>query len=91
MVVVGRFRGSAELRKKARRPFQYRARLLIDREEPPLSCTIADISAGGVRFVLEQEVELPTRFVLLLTLNGQTRRICQLIWQDKTTAGAKFV
>lgn len=91
MVVVGNFRGRAELRKKPRRQFHYEARIFIAKDEPLLPCTIADISEGGARLVLETGQELPKRFTLLLTRGAGTRRHCKLVWRDETAAGVAFV
>lgn len=90
MVVVGNFRNHAELRKKPRRHFQYNAKIVADKASPPLACAVADISASGARINLENDVELPSEFILLLTPNGRTRRHCRLIWRDGLSIGVKF-
>jgi hypothetical protein len=90
MVVVGNYRNHAELRKKPRRSFHYNAKILTDKESPPIACAIADVSASGARLNLENDVELPPEFILLLTTNGQARRHCRLIWRDGLTVGVKF-
>jgi hypothetical protein len=90
MVVVGGLRNHAELRKKPRRQFHYDARILIDDKRPPLPCALADISETGARIVLQNECELPERFMLLLTPNGEARRLCRMIWRDGLTLGVDF-
>jgi hypothetical protein len=90
MVVVGNYRTRAELRKKPRRQFHYRAKILTSRAGPPHACSIADISQTGARIVLGHDEELPQRFVLLLSGNGDARRICRLIWQDGLSVGVEF-
>lgn len=90
MVVVGNYRNHAELRKKPRRSFHYNAKILKDKDSPPLPCAISDISASGARLSLENDVELPPEFILLLTPNGEARRRCRMIWRDGLTVGVKF-
>jgi hypothetical protein len=90
MVVVGNFRNRAELRKKPRRHFHYNAKILKDKDSPPFACSISDISDSGARLALENDVELPDTFVLLLTPNGDARRHCRVIWRDGLTLGVKF-
>lgn len=90
MVVAGGLRNHAELRKKPRRQFHYDARILTDDKRPPLRCALADISETGARIVLKNECELPERFMLLLTPNGEARRLCRIIWRDGLTLGVDF-
>jgi hypothetical protein len=90
MAAAGNPRNRAELRKKRRRHFDYRAKILKDKDSPALPCAISDISDSGARLNLKDDVELPDRFFLLLTANGAARRQCRLIWRDGTTVGVKF-
>jgi len=90
MVVVGNFRDHPELRKKPRRPFQYGAKILKDKESPALACSISDISDSGAQLHLANDVELPEKFILLLTANGGARRLCRVIWRDGLSIGVKF-
>ena len=90
MVVIGNFRNRAELRKKPRRQFHYDAKILKDKDTPPLACSISDVSESGARLRLASEVELPDTFWLLLTANGQAHRHCRVIWRDGLTVGVKF-
>ncbi len=90
MVVVGNYRTRAELRRKPRRQFHYSARILTDKNAPPLTCSISDVSETGARIVLEQDEDLPDRFVLLLTASGDARRICRVVWRTGSTLGVEF-
>jgi len=90
MVVVGNFRAANELRKKPRRQFYYRAKILIDKKRPAQACSISDISHGGARLVLERDEKLPPRFLLLLSAQGGARRICRVVWRDGLTVGVEF-
>lgn len=90
MVVVGNFRNRAELRKNPRRQFRHVAKILTDKNSPPLPCEIADVSESGARLTLEQRAELPETFILLLTADGRTRRRCRVVWRDGMTVGVEF-
>lgn len=87
---VAKSRGGRELRKKPRRQFDYLAKILTSKNEPPRLCTIADISQNGARLVLDADDELPQRFVLLLSVTGEARRFCRLVWQSGPTVGVEF-
>jgi hypothetical protein len=90
MVVIGNYRNHAELRKKPRRQFHYNARILTDKDTPPRSCSISDISESGARISLERDDELPQTFILLLTANGGARRHCRVVWREGLVVGVEF-
>jgi hypothetical protein len=90
MVVIGNFRDRPELRKSRRRQFHYSARILADKNSPPMACEVVDISESGARLALEREGELPDTFILLLSANGAARRHCRVVWRDGTTVGVEF-
>lgn len=90
MVLTGNYRSRTELRKSPRRHCHYSAELLIEGEPSPRSCTIADASRGGARLVLEEDGELPPRFILLLSKNGGARRKCRIVWRTGLTVGVEF-
>lgn len=90
MVVVGTFRNRTELRKKRRRQFHYTAKIIIEKDAPPIACSISDISETGARLMLERESELPEKFVLLLTANGDAHRQCRVIWHNGVNVGVEF-
>ncbi len=89
MVAAGKSHGGTELRRKPRRQFHYRAKILTDEKGSPRACSIADISQTGARIVLASDEELPQRFLLLLSSQG-ARRICRLVWRRGLTVGVEF-
>jgi len=91
MVIVGNFHTRAELRKKPRRQFHYSARIVVDPNRPPLSCTISDVSHSGARIALDHDEGLPERFVLLLAKKGGARRLCRVVWRTEQTCGVAFI
>lgn len=90
MVVVGKSRNHAELRKKPRRHFHYNARILTDKKGTMVSCSLSDISENGARITLKSDAALPERFVLLLNSTGETRRQCRVVWRTGMTLGVAF-
>jgi hypothetical protein len=90
MAVSGKFPSGAEFRRKARRQFNYNARILTGGSRP-LPCLIADISASGARLLLDGEEDIPDRFVLLLTPAGGARRHCRVVWRRELTIGVEFL
>jgi hypothetical protein len=65
-------------------------RIFIDKEQPPIACSISDISHSGARLTLKDEQELPETFTLLLTPNGGARRHCRVVWRDGLIVGVQF-
>jgi hypothetical protein len=86
----GIHRAAKEQRRKPRRQFHYRARILISEKAQPRNCQIADISESGARIILERDEVLPSRFLLLLSARAGTRRICRLVWRKGLTVGVQF-
>lgn len=87
---VGNSRNREELRRAPRRQFQCTAWILIDKQVPPIKCTIADISALGARIVLQSEQDISNRFILLFSENGSARRDCRFVWRTGLNVGADF-
>jgi hypothetical protein len=90
MASAGRPRDGIELRKKPRRQFRYRAKILTSEKGTPRYCSISDISEIGARIVLARDEELPPRFLLLLSSQGGARRVCRLVWRKGLTVGVEF-
>ncbi len=82
-------RQRSELRRKPRRPLHYHASILIQGDQP-FGCAIADISESGACIKVAAERELPERFILLLTKNGDAQRHCRLVWRNGQFVGLEF-
>ena len=91
MAGVGGSRSRTELRKKPRQHFHYAAKILTDKKGPPRPCLISDISEGGARLLLDNNDELPDRFMLLLSARGEARRRCRVIWRKDLAVGVAFM
>ncbi len=83
-------RSRTEMRKKRRRSLRYVAKILTDADTLPQPCMIADVSESGVQVILQNEDELPPRFMLLLTAKGEAWRRCRLVWRRGSKVGAAF-
>lgn len=90
VAIAGKSSPARDLRKKPRRQFHYHAKILTSQKGKPRNCQIADISESGARIILEQDEDLPPRFLLLLSLRGETRRVCRLVWRKGLTVGVQF-
>jgi len=88
--VARNFRNRKELRRKARRELKCTAWILLDKEIPPIKCTIADLSVLGTCVVLQSEQDLPNDFILLLTENGGAWFSCRLVWRTGLKVGIEF-
>jgi hypothetical protein len=67
------------------------AQIRLDPDAPPHECTIADISASGVRLNVEG-LDVPEEFVLLITGHG-VRKECsyRVVWRMGDEIGASFI
>jgi hypothetical protein len=70
---------------------RYLANILIDQHGSTRPCSILDISDSGARLSIDEEVELPDQFILLLNNSGDARRVCRLVWRDGKTSGVRFL
>jgi len=91
MAGVGAARQRKDMRKNARRHFNYTALILVDKKGSRRSCQISDISESGARLILDDDGDLPDRFVLLLTANGDARRRCRVVWRRELDVGVAFI
>jgi hypothetical protein len=81
-----------EDRRRARRHMINRtAKIQFGSGSTPRTCTIADISAGGVRIQAEG-FEIPDAFVLFVNADGVTREcVYRVVWRLPSEVGAAFV
>jgi hypothetical protein len=54
------------------------------------TCLVKDVSSGGARIVLGEEIDVPAEFTLTLTRNGKVGRRCRVVWRLERELGAKF-
>jgi hypothetical protein len=54
------------------------------------TCVVKDMSSGGARIVVGDEIDLPAEFTLTLTRNGKVNRRCKVVWRSQGELGAVF-
>lgn len=65
--------------------------MIYDRSGKQLaSCTLRNISETGAQLELAGETEIPEKFLLSLSRDGQVQRQCKKIWQFSTVTGVRF-
>lgn len=82
---------SQDNRKAKRRPLRHTAMIYSDSGQRLATCELRNVSATGAQLEMQQEINLPPRFILSLSIRGVVRRRCVLVWQFSTVVGVKFV
>ena len=77
-------------RKTRRSQVNQYGRILCSNGSMPCFCTMLDVSATGAKLRLNDCVELPELFTLLLSRDGRVRRHCKLEWQRGDHVGVAF-
>ena len=54
-------------------------------------CTLADVSEGGTKLMVEKPSIVPENFVLLLSTGARLHRKCKVRWRSETAIGVQFV
>lgn len=78
-------------RKSVRQPLSYPAKIVATDGSWGRNCRVADISDKGAKITLEQPVELPSDFILALSMRGKALRRCHVVWTEKSEVGVRFV
>lgn len=78
-----------ERRKYRRRPVRYPAWISLGTEIYS-DCVLADISEGGARIKVKEDVGVPDHFVLLFNPQGTPNRPCRVVWRREGQLGLKF-
>jgi hypothetical protein len=70
----------------------WKVRAITSANGPPATCIVQDVSAGGARLRVPDDIELPDRFSLFLPLKRQTQAVV-VRWRDPATSeiGVAFV
>src|SRR5205807_1465696 len=80
----------SEQRKYRRRELNVPAKLDPGGGLPLRDCILVDISEMGARLLLNDGMQTPDDFVLLLTPSGVPRRRCRLVWRTTSQVGVEF-
>lgn len=79
-----------EKRQFERKPVVVRARISAGAGSRIRECTIADVSAGGAKIVIEDGAKIPDRFTLMLSANGSVQRKCKVAWRRGPELGVQW-
>jgi hypothetical protein len=80
-----------EHRRSKRQSLDYHAQINAIGGDGPLDCLIKDVSETGARVATDSPDQLPDEFILRLTKDGATRRLCKVVWRTEREAGVSFV
>lgn len=78
-------------RRKRRRVVYMGARIAIKDRPELIDCRIIDVSPGGARLDLPQDIEVPDHFVLILSHDMNLRRQCSVVWRSPPSVGVEFI
>jgi len=79
-------------RKDARRQISLAAAIFAADGGPMIcQCTMADVSEGGAKLLVEEPSKVPERLVLVLSRGAGARRECAVRWRGTTAVGVRFV
>jgi hypothetical protein len=78
-----------ERRKHERKAVRYPAWIAVTPDQRT-DCILADISEGGARIKIDENVQIPEYFVLLFNPKGQPSRPCRVVWRKESYLGLKF-
>ena len=80
-----------ELRKYKRQLLRYPVWIVVDPGQPPQRCMLLNVSQGGAKIAIDEQLEPPTQFTLLLTARSQSTRSCRVVWRNGANMGVEFL
>jgi PilZ domain len=80
-----------KLKREARRRRAQLAWIAIDGNVQRHECRLTNLSQHGAQIVTDGAVDIPGRFSLSLVPNSNTKKTCEVVWQQRRTFGIKFV
>ena len=82
---------SNERRSESRRSLERRCWLDQGPDQPPLECSLVNVSKSGAGVKCKEPDRLPDEFNLYLTLDGKIGRKCKVIRRGDGEAGLRFI
>ena len=79
------------LRKDPRSQVEQSAYIADDDGKPLFPCRMLDVSSGGAKLQVEEAMELPATFILVLSKDGLVRRPCKPVWRGPKSVGVQFL
>lgn len=80
-----------EERRSKRTPRRNAAWIGVADNAQRIPCVLWDLSEGGARLAAPRAATLPSAFKLLMTNDGQTHRLCRVVWRKGRQLGVQFV
>lgn len=86
-------RSIADYRKRQSPRRKLKIPVVVRREtgERILTTHTLDFSTAGAKIKLDLSVDLPERFLIILSESGDVQRRCRLIWRTAGEVGVRFV
>jgi uncharacterized protein YbaA (DUF1428 family) len=79
-------------RKAARRQVNVAAAIFAEDGGPMIcQCTMADVSEGGARLMVEEPCKVPDSLVLVLSRGARTHRKSKVRWRGAKAVGVQFL
>jgi hypothetical protein len=78
-------------RRHKRQAVEYTAWIMLEPGQPPYRCILLDVSEGGAKIRIDEQLTPPGEFTLLLSARGKSRRMCRVIWRNGSALGVEFV
>src|SRR5215212_4780845 len=79
-------------RKSARRRVNLKAAIFSEDGAALICpCTLADVSQGGTKLMVERPSTVPETFVLMLSSGARLHRKCKIQWRSETAIGVQFI
>jgi hypothetical protein len=82
---------SSERRKSERKCWDVPATIRTEDATVEWACLIVNFSDGGAKLVVEECSALPSEFILFLKSSSPIGRRCQIVWQNNSEVGVRFV
>jgi hypothetical protein len=80
-----------EQRRSKRAPRRSAAWIELAGDGARIPCVVWDIPPGAARVAPPRPRELPPAFKLVLTRDGDSERLCQVVWRNDKQLGVEFL
>ncbi len=81
----------SDLRKHKRREVHYPVWIVVEPGRPPHQCMLLNVSQGGAKIEIDEQLEPPAQFTLLLSVRGRSPRSCRVVWRNGKSMGVEFL
>jgi PilZ domain-containing protein len=79
-----------EFRRNPRKHVNFIGAIVLGDGTTPQRCKILDMSKGGAWLAVLDGKKLPSKFTLLLAMNGSVSRECKVAWRKDKEIGVQF-